>query len=188
MFQLVVVAASAGGLAAIGAVLERLPREFPLPIAVVQHVDPHHHSLIAEILARRTPLHVKQASGDDVLTGGVVYVAAPNSHMIVGANRTIQLSDTERVHFVRPSADRLFASAARECGPVIAVVLSGTGLDGADSLAAIKLAGGMVIAQDQASSAFFGMPQAAIHTGLVDLVLPLEDIGPALIDLVKKGS
>jgi two-component system chemotaxis response regulator CheB len=188
MFQLVVVAASAGGLAAIGAVLERLPREFPLPIAVVQHVHPHHRSLIAEILARRTPLYVKQASDDDVLTGGVVYVAAPNSHMIVGANRTIQLSDTERVHFVRPSADRLFVSAARECGPVIAVVLSGTGLDGADSLAAIKSAGGIVIAQDQASSAFFGMPQAAIHTGLVDLVLPLEDIGPALIDLVKKGS
>ena len=87
------------------------------------------------------------------------------------------------VHFARPSADRLFESAAEACGPVIAVVLTGSGSDGACGATAIRAAGGVVIAQDEASSAFFGMPHAAIERGAVDYVLPLDEIAPALVRL-----
>jgi two-component system chemotaxis response regulator CheB len=185
-FQLVAIAASAGGLSALTTVLAHLPRTFPLPVAIVQHVDPRHESLVADILARRTPLTVKRAEQDDLLTAGIVYVAPPGSHMEIDANggcRRIQLAHTQPVHFVRPSADRLFESAALSCGPIIGVVLTGSGSDGALGARAIKNAGGLVIVQNQESSEFFGMPQAAIESGAVDLVLPLGDIAGALLEV-----
>src|SRR5438270_630803 len=111
-FRLVTLAASAGGLPALAAVLARLPPEFPLPIAVVQHVDPNHRSLVADILGRRTSLRVKPAAEDDTLAGGIVYVAPPGSHMIVDPDRTIRLTDTAPIHFLRPAADLLFETAA----------------------------------------------------------------------------
>lgn len=187
-FQLVVAAASAGGLTALGRMLGDLPSDFPLPIAIVQHLDPNHHSVIAEILARRTALRVKQAAQDDVLTGGVVYIAPPGIHLVIDPGRTISLSHSAPVHFVRPAADRLFETAATVCGPIIGIILSGTGIDGAAGVAAIKASGGIVIAQDEESAAFFGMPQAAIDTGAVDYVLPLGEIGRALQDLVRHSS
>ena len=188
VYSLVVVAASAGGLAALAELLMALPAEFPLPVAVVQHIDPHRASVLATILSRRTSMRVKEGAAGDVLTPGVVYIAPPNDHMIVAEDATIQLSHAAPIHFLRPSADRLFETAAGMSGRVIAVVLTGTGSDGALGVAAIKAAGGTVIAQDEASSAFFGMPQAAIHTGLVDFVLPLNRIGSALISLAAATS
>jgi two-component system chemotaxis response regulator CheB len=185
-FDLVVVAASAGGLTALGAVLGNLPVDFPLPIAVVQHMDPNRLSILAELLARRTPLQVRQGQQDDRLQQGVVYVAPPGQHMTIDQQRNIELDHSERVHFLRPSADRLFESAAQMCTRVVAIILTGTGTDGTSGAAAIKAAGGFVIAQDEASSAFFGMPQAAIAAGVVDLVLPLASIGPTLVDLVVR--
>src|SRR5262245_64030753 len=96
----------------------------------------------------------------------------------------ILLTHTPPVHFARPSADRSFLSGAEQ-GPVIGVVLSGAGLDGADGVVAIKAAGGVVIAQDAATAEHFGMPQAAIGTGAVEYVLPLTEIGPALTVLAR---
>src|SRR5204863_10093891 len=102
---------------------------------------------------------------------------------------TLSLSQTAPVRFVRPSADALFQSlAASFGGRAIAVVLTGTGSDGAAGARAVKATGGTVIAQDEASSAFFGMPGAAIHTGDVDFVLPLEEIPPLLISLISGES
>ena len=184
MFHLVAMAASAGGLSALTTVLERLPSDFPLPLAVVQHIDPAHASHVAEILNRRTRLAVKEAADHEVMTPGVVYVAPPGSHMLVSNGGAIELTHGKLVHFVRPAADCLFESAAQRYGPVIGVVLTGTGMDGAQGARAIKVGGGIMIAQDEASSAFFGMPSAAILTGAVDFVLPLNAIAPALLDLV----
>src|SRR2546425_5850070 len=83
-YHLVVVAASAGGLTALASVLEKLPREFPVPLGVVQHVDPNHQSLVASILDRHTSLKVQQAREHDSMIGGHVYVAPPGMHMVVG--------------------------------------------------------------------------------------------------------
>jgi two-component system, chemotaxis family, protein-glutamate methylesterase/glutaminase len=184
-FDVVAVAASAGGLTAISRVLEQLPEDFPLAIVIVQHLDPRHRSLMVDILKRRTKLAVKQAEQDEVLQPSTVYIAPPNNHLLVNGGGALSLTKTELVHFVRPSADLLFESlAAGYKERAIAVVLTGTGSDGSMGVRAIKKMGGTVIAQDETAE-FFGMPSAAIATGDVDFVLPLKDIPGALRMLVE---
>ena len=107
-FDIVALAASAGGLTALIEVLSDLPINFRVPIVVVQHLDPRHPSLMAEILGRRTPLKVIQAKQGDKLIPGVVYIAPPNNHLLVNSDGTASLSQSEMVHFLRPSADLLF--------------------------------------------------------------------------------
>ena len=184
-FHLVAMAASAGGLQALGQVLSSLPSGLPAAIVVVQHLDPHHRSRMAEILAKRTPLQVAEAVEGERLQPGQVRIAPPDRHLLVNPDGSLTLSQSELVHFVRPSADLLFESAAAAFGKrVIAVVLTGTGSDGAMGVTAVKKMGGVVIAQDEASSDFFGMPRAAIKAGAVDLVLPLAEIPPTIVALV----
>ena len=188
-FDVVALAASAGGLTALSSVLADLPAGFPAGILVVQHLDPRHRSLMADILSRRTHLEVKQAEDGDRLAGGRVYIAPPNRHLLLNGDGSLSLTQTELVHFVRPSADLLFESvAASYKDRSIAVVLSGSGGDGSMGVKAIKKMGGTVLAQDQRTSEFFGMPGAAIDSGNVDFVLPLEEIAPALVTLVMKGQ
>jgi len=188
-FDVVALAASAGGLTALSSVLADLPAGFPAGILVVQHLDPRHRSLMADILSRRTHLEVKQAEDGDRLAGGRVYIAPPNRHLLLNGDASLSLTQTELVHFVRPSADLLFESvAASYKDRSIAVVLSGSGGDGSMGVKAIKKMGGTVLAQDQRTSEFFGMPGAAIDGGSVDFVLPLEEIAPALVTLVMKGQ
>ena len=182
---MVVVAASAGGIASLSTVLSQLPTDFPVPIVVVQHLDPRHRSLLAEILGKRTALQVKQVSQGDALEPGCVYIAPPDNHVLVNAEGTLSLSHSELVHFVRPSADLLFESVAGAFKDrVVAVVLTGTGSDGSMGVKAVKAVNGTVIVQDPADSEFAGMPQAAIETGQVDFVLPAPEIAPALVTLV----
>ncbi|NEO31665.1 MAG: chemotaxis protein CheB [Symploca sp. SIO3C6] len=186
-FDLVAIASSAGGLQALTEVVSNLPAEFPAALVIVQHLDPRHRSLMAEILSRRTPLQVKQAQEGDCLSPGMVYIAPPNRHLLVNQDGTLSLSQTELVHFVRPSADLLFDSvAASYQARAIAVVLTGTGSDGAMGIQAIEKMGGTVIAQDEETADYFGMPGAAINSGAVDFILPLADIAPALITLVMQ--
>ena len=188
-FDVVAVASSAGGLKAVSQVLMSLPAAFSASIVVVQHLDPRHRSLMAHILSRRTVLPVKEAEDGDKLQPGMVYIAPPNKHLLVNPDVTISLSQSELVHFVRPSADLLFESVAGSFKDrAIAVVLSGTGSDGSMGVQAIKKMGGTVLAQDEASSEFFGMPRAAIQTGCVDFVLSLNEISGALITLVQTGE
>jgi two-component system, chemotaxis family, protein-glutamate methylesterase/glutaminase len=188
-FDVVALAASAGGLTALSRVLSALPSDFPAAVVVVQHLDPRHRSLMADILSRRTALRVKQAEEGDVLTPAMAYIAPPNRHLLVNPDGTLSLSQSELVHFVRPSADLLFESvAASHKDRAIAVVLTGTGSDGAMGVQAIKKMGGTVIVQDEKTSEFFGMPAAAIQTGDADFILPLDEIASALITLVMKGD
>src|SRR5687767_6025598 len=185
-FEIVALAASAGGLKALAYVLAALPADFPAALVVVQHLDRRHRSMMAEILGKRTALPVQEAREGDTLVVGRAYVAPPDRHLLVNADGSLSLTQTELVHFVRPSADLLFEStAAAYRDRAIAVVLSGSGKDGAMGVKAIKKMGGTVIVQDEKSSEFFGMPEAAQQTGAVDFVLPLREIGPALLTLVK---
>src|SRR4051794_26621016 len=171
---------------ALQAVLGDLGAEFPAAVVVVQHLDPRHRSLLAEILGRHCQLSVEEAREGDKLEKGRVYIAPPNRHLLVNSDGTLTLSESELVHFVRPSADLLLESVAGSHKEhVIAVVLTGTGTDGSMGVQAVKKMGGTVIAQDEMTSEFFGMPAAAIATGDVDFVLPLGDIGSALRTLVN---
>ena len=184
-FDLVAVAASAGGLDALSTVLGALAPGFEAAVVVVQHLDPRHRTLLDTVLGRRTRLPVSLAEDGDCLRPGTVLVAPPDRHLLVNPGGTVGLSRSELVHFVRPSADLLFDSAAGSYGDrVIAVVLTGTGSDGSMGVRAVHQSGGTVLAQDAATSMFFGMPGAAIETGMVDFVLGLDEIGPALIALV----
>ncbi|MBI2209573.1 MAG: chemotaxis protein CheB [Deltaproteobacteria bacterium] len=188
-FDIVALAASAGGLRALSEVLAALPADFPASIVVVQHLDPRHRSLMADILSRRTALRVKQAEEGNRLNPGVAYIAPPNRHLLVNSDSTLSLSQSELVHFVRPSADLLFESvAASYKDRSIAVVLSGTGSDGSMGVQAIKKMGGTVIVQDEKTSEFFGMPGAAIQSGSADFILPLDEIPSALVTLVSTGD
>ncbi len=185
LYQVVAMAASAGGLVALSAVLGGLPRDLPAAVVVVQHMDREHRSLLPDILGRRTELEVTEAESGMQLHFGMVYVAPPDQHLLVDQDGRTVLTHTELVHFVRPSADLLFESVAGSYGRrAIAVVLTGTGSDGTMGVQAIKKTGGVVIAQDEATSAFFGMPGAAINGGGVDHVLPLDQIAPMLRELL----
>jgi two-component system, chemotaxis family, protein-glutamate methylesterase/glutaminase len=188
-YDVVGVASSAGGVVALGRLLPGLPPDFPAAVLIVQHLDPRHRSLMAEILGRRTALPVLEARQGQRLQGGTVYIAPPNRHLLVSTDGRVSLSDSEPVHFVRPSADLLFESVAVRYGDrAIAVVLTGCGQDGAMGVQAIKRMGGTVIVQDEQSSDFQGMPQAAIRTGDADFVLPLGEIAGALVTLVMPGA
>jgi two-component system chemotaxis response regulator CheB len=162
-------------------VLAALPADFPAAVVVVQHLDPRHRSVIADILGRRTRLPVKEASETDRVEAGRVYIAPPNRHLLVNQDHTLSLTQTQLVHFVRPSADLLFESVAASFRErAIAVVLSGSGKDGAMGVKAIKKMGGTVIVQDAANAEFSGMPEAAQATGAADFLLGLDEIAPAL--------
>jgi two-component system, chemotaxis family, protein-glutamate methylesterase/glutaminase len=188
-FEVVAVAASAGGLKALIRVLSELPADFPAAIVVVQHLDPRHRSLMADLLSRRTALSVKEAEDGDHLKPGCVYTAPPDRHLLVNPDGSISLTKTELVHFLRPSADLMLESvAAAYRDKALAVVLTGTGTDGSMGVRAVKSIGGTVIAQDEATSEFFGMPGAAIETGSVDFVLALDEIGSALVSLASGGE
>lgn len=185
-YDIVAMAASAGGLVAIREILSHLPARFPAAIVVVQHLDPNHPSLLAQILGRTTALHVKQATEGDTLTPGTVFIAPPNRHLLVKSDGSLSLTQTELVHFLRPSADLLFESVAASFRVrAIGVVLTGSGTDGTMGVQAIKKMGGLVVVQSEATSEFSSMPQAAIETGCVDMVLPLGEIAAGLVRLTS---
>jgi two-component system chemotaxis response regulator CheB len=184
-FDIVAIAASAGGVFALTQILSGLPGDFSAIIVVVQHLDPRHRSLMPQIFGRRSHIPVDSAVEGMEVQPGHVYLAPPDRHMLINRDGTVSLTQTELVNFVRPSADLLFESVAAAYGErAIAVVLTGAGKDGSMGVTAIKLRGGTVIVQDEATSQFFGMPSAAIRTGTVDFVLSLDEIPSALMTLV----
>jgi two-component system, chemotaxis family, protein-glutamate methylesterase/glutaminase len=186
---LVAIGASAGGLRALTAVLCALPGDFPAPIAIVQHLDPRYRSLVAQILGRQTPLAVREVVDGMQAQPGTVYVAPPDHHLLIAADGIFSLSQTEVVHFVRPSIDLLFESLATSFRErAVAVILTGSGSDGAAGVLAIKRMGGTVIVQNEESAEFSGMPAAALRAVSVDLVLPLEEIAPALRRVVGERT
>jgi two-component system chemotaxis response regulator CheB len=170
------------------AVLGGLPHSLDAAVLVVLHLTPQHRSLLADILGRRTDLAVKQAEDGEALRPRIAYVAPPDAHLLVTDEGTLRLDKSELVHHVRPSADVLLLSLAQNHGGrCLAVILSGTGIDGAAGAAAVKSAGGTVLAQDEATSEYFGMPGAAILAGGVDEVLPLDRIGPTVLDHMRSA-
>jgi two-component system chemotaxis response regulator CheB len=185
-FRLVTIASSAGGVRGLGRLLADLPANFPVPVVIVQHLDPRHDTVIADVLARHCALPVKLAEHEERAKSGTVYVAPPNRHLFIGADGVLTLADGELVHFVRPSADLLFESAAGAYGDsTICCVLTGSGSDGSMGVRAIKARGGTVIVQDPDLAEFRGMPDAALAAAAVDFVLPLDEVAHVVTRLVE---
>lgn len=183
--RLVVIAASAGGIDALTQVLSHLPAGLSTAIIVVQHLRDDKPTHLPEHLDRLSPLRVCLAKNRMPIEPGVVYIAEPGKHLSID-KRYIVLDTSKKLHYVRPSADVLFTSAAQAFGPdVIGVILSGTGKDGAVGFKEIKAKGGATIAQDEKTSTYFGMPKAAIDAGAVDYVLPVEEIGAKIVEIVR---
>lgn len=185
-YRAVVMGASSGGLEALAAVLCALDKDFPLPVAVVQHLGPEPDSYLARHLDAKCALHVKEADEKELLAPGTVHIAPPNYHLLVEQDGTLSLSVDKRVCYARPSVDVLFESAAVAFGgALVGVVLTGGNEDGRDGIAAIRRAGGLAVAQDPEDAAAPAMPRAAITGPGVDHVLPLSGIGPFLNRLVR---
>lgn len=182
--QIVAFASSAGGVRALGVVLNGLPADLPAAMVAVQHLDPTHPSMLPEILGKRCAFDVRRAVDGDLLRQGVVYIAPPDRHLLVNPDATLSLTHTELVNFVRPSADLLFESVAAAFRErAIAVVLTGSGRDGSLGVKAVKKVGGTVVVEDESTSEFSGMPHAATEVG-ADYILPLERIAPLLVALI----
>ena len=189
MPKVVGLAASAGGLSALGTVLSGFDAALPAPVIVVEHLLPGHESALASILAKRTPLLVKQAEDGDALVPGTVFIAPPDFHTVVDREGLIRLEPTPPVRFVRPSVDRLFETLATVFGErAVVAILTGTGHDGSAGARAVKRAGGTVFVQDEASSEHFGMPRSVIESVEVDRVLPLEEISGAIIGMISEEA
>jgi two-component system CheB/CheR fusion protein len=180
------IGASAGGLEACTKLLGALPSDNGMAFILVQHLDPTHESMMAELLAHRTSMTVVQATNNMLLERKHLYIIPPGSYLAV-RNGALHLSQPEARHGARLPFDFLLRSLAQEYGErAICVILSGTGADGSLGLKAVKEKGGLVIAQDPDEAAFDGMPRSAILTGAVDLVLPLASIPDALLKFHRR--
>ena len=185
--ELIAVGASAGGLPALMKFVDGIDAEFPA-VVVVQHLDPRHKSQMADLLARKTHKHVKEAEDGEPILAKTVYIGPPDEHLLVSQGR-LQLAHSRLIRFSRPSIDLLFGSVAATYGrSAIGVILSGSNRDGADGIAAIKRAGGITMAQDPSTAEYRIMPQAAIDTGCVDLVVALDKMGETISALVARGK
>ncbi|MFR0355579.1 chemotaxis protein CheB [Streptomyces sediminimaris] len=185
----VLVASSAGGIQGLGTLLGGLPAAMPVPVLVAQHLNRARETRIVAILSRSTALTVKLAEDGEDPQAGTVYIAPPDRHLCVTADGTLSLTREDRVNFARPAADPLFESAAQAYGPgAIGCVLTGSDSDGARGVEAVKGRGGMVIVQDPGTAEFHGMPKAAVRTGQVDFVLPLEAIASTITRLIREDT
>ncbi len=186
--QIVGIASSTGGPAALVAVLGTLPGDYALPILIVQHVTSGFTVGLAEWLNGETPLRVRVAAYGDIPEPGVVLIAPDDHHMLLNRLGNVTFSREPPYKGLRPSANYLFNSLARVHGSrAIGIVLTGMGDDGADGLEALHQAGGLTLAQDEASCVVYGMPREAVLRKAVDMVLPLNQISDVLSQQVQQS-
>lgn len=187
-YRVIAIGTSTGGPAAIAEILRNLPGDFPIPILLVMHIGESLGMYLADWIDSQSNLRVAYATDGEPLPAvapGRVLMAPANRHLLVHGGRLRLTRDSER-HSCRPSVDVLFESLADELGEhTIACLLTGMGKDGAAGLLAIRQAGGFTIAQDEATSIVFGMPQEAIRLWAAERVLGLTEIAPALLALAN---
>lgn len=186
--RVVGIGTSAGGLDALERVFSNVAVMQDWAWIVVQHLSPSHKSLMADILGKRTPLRVAEAVDGAAIEGGCIHLVPPHANLMVSGMK-LRLIERAAANTLNLPVDVLFRSMAEEYGPrAIGVVLSGTGSDGRLGLAAIKQAGGLVVVQEPTSARFDGMPLAAVSTGVVDAVVPAEEIGAELLRLTDSSA
>ncbi len=181
--RLIAIGASTGGPAALRDVFYALPASTPVPVLVVQHISKGFVNGLANWLDANTSLDVCVATAGESARPGFVYLAPDDQHLGIDDAGRIKLSSAPKVGSFRPSASHLFESAAAAYGGgLVALILTGMGDDGVAGLRAVHSAGGLVLAQDEATSIVYGMPREATRAGLVHNVLALQDIAPFLVE------
>ena len=184
--QIVVVGASSGGVEALRIIAASLPEHLSAPVCVVLHTSPESPAILSDLLNRVGPLRVVTASNRERLAPGTIYVAPPDSHLLVEPG-TLRLTKGPKENRFRPAIDPLFRSAAQVYGPaVIGVILTGNLDDGTAGLWAIKHLGGIAVVQDPSDAMFPGMPRSALEHVDSDYVVRLTEIGPLIADLTSK--
>jgi two-component system chemotaxis response regulator CheB len=184
----IVIGASAGGVQALSALVNDLPRDLPAAVFIVLHLLPNVPSLLPEILQRETILPVRHAIHNEPIEPGRVYVAPPDQHLIIEDKR-VKLVHGPKENLHRPSIDALFRSAARWGGSrVIGVVLTGARDDGKVGMHAVKQRGGIAIVQDPQEAPFPSMPMSVIQEIKVDYSLPLRQIAPKLNEISRQPA
>jgi two-component system CheB/CheR fusion protein len=187
-FAVVGIGASAGGLDACRKLLGALPPGNGMAFVLIQHLDPTHESMMVGLLASHTSMTVRQAVEGMPLERDHLYVIPPGTYLAIQSG-ALRISEPQARHGARLPFDYLLRSLAEDCGArAICVILSGTGADGSLGLKAVKEKGGLVIAQDPGDCAYDGMPRSAIATGAVDLVLPVAEIGAALVNYDRRST
>ena len=189
--RLLAIGASAGGPAAVAKVLSGLPKDFPAAVVVVQHVDEQFAAGMADWLSRDSKLPVRVAREGERPAAGVVLLAGTNDHLTLLPGGELSYTPRPREYVYRPSVDVFFQSVTRHwAGEAIGVLLTGMGRDGAVGLKALRNQGRYTIAQDQATSAVYGMPKAAATLDAAVDILPLDRIAPKIVGVfaAKKSS
>ena len=182
--EAIVVGASAGGVEALLSVFGDLPPGFGLPIVAVLHLPDERRSQLAEVFDRRIILPVVEARDKELIKPGTLYFAGPGYHLSVEQDRSLSLSQEDRVHHSRPAIDFLFESAADAYGSgLLAILLTGANQDGARGLAHVKQQGGTTVVQDPAEARVAVMPRAALALHTPDHILSLSQIGSLLASL-----
>ena len=182
--QAIVVGASAGGVEALLSIFGALAPGFSLPIIAVLHLPDERRSQLAEVFARRLSIPVQEARDKETITPGTLYFAGPGYHLSVESDRSLSMSQEDRVHHSRPAIDYLFSSAADVYGPrLLAILLTGANQDGASGLAHVKQSGGITIVQDPQEARIAVMPLAALALHTPDHILSLSRIGSLLASL-----
>jgi two-component system chemotaxis response regulator CheB len=184
--RVVLIGVSTGGPAALAAVLPSLPSDLGVPVLVVQHMPPMFTQPLAESLARKCAIRVKEAEEGELALPNCAYVAPGGKHLKVAAGGRgeilLRLTADPPENGCRPSVDYLFRSAALQLpGRTVAAILTGMGNDGTAGLKLLKRGGCISIAQDEASCVVFGMPKEAIAAGVVDTVVPLDQVAGAIL-------
>lgn len=181
--QAIVIGASAGGLLALSSILELLPREYPVPIIIVQHRAKDPRDLLEEVLQNKVDLQLKQADEKEMIKPGI-YIAPPDYHLMIENDKTFSLSSDKPVQFSRPSIDVLFETAAQAYKErLVGILLTGSNKDGMSGMCSIRQMGGITIAQSPKEAEYPAMPSSAIEAGCADRIMTLEDISTFLLHL-----
>ena len=187
----VVIGVSTGGPTALGSILPKLPAGFKLPVLVVQHMPPLFTRLLAERLNSTCKLPCEEATQGSPVLPGKILIAPGDFHMKVASGEggvSVSLDQSPRLNSCRPAVDALFSSAGEVYGgAVLAVILTGMGQDGLRGVEILKAQGATVLAQDEATSVVWGMPGAVVNAGLVDRVLPLDDVVPEILRITARN-
>jgi two-component system chemotaxis response regulator CheB len=200
--EILVIGLSTGGPSALEQFLPKLPKDFPVPVLIVQHMPKLFTGALADRLDKCCPLRVQQAYDNAPIRPGTVWLAPGDSHMEVAPRRAmsdetgdaerrssrVRLHQQEPLNHCRPSVDYLFLSAARMYGAgTLALVMTGMGADGLNGARAVHEGGGVVLAQDEATSAVWGMPGRVSEEGIANATLPLWGIATAVKQRVNAG-